>query len=91
MADTEFPGAPARAAMPTWYPDLFDSVAGRITHGRLRATRAVNTELLATYWAIGRDILDRQDSEGWGARSSTGFPPICGSSSLMLAASLRAT
>lgn len=54
--------------MPGWYGDLFDSVAGRIDVGRRRAIAAVNSELVATYWAIGRDILDRQDEEGWGAK-----------------------
>jgi hypothetical protein len=30
--------------------------------------RAANTELLVTYWSIGREILDRQQHEGWGAK-----------------------
>ncbi len=68
MAEAEFPTTPARVSMPTWYPELLDSVADRITHGQQRAIRAANTELLVTYWAIGRDILDRQDSEGWGTK-----------------------
>jgi len=29
---------------------------------------AVNNELIATYWAIGRDILDRQQQEGYGTK-----------------------
>ena len=29
---------------------------------------AVNNELIATYWAIGRDILDRQAQEGYGTK-----------------------
>ena len=29
---------------------------------------AVNEELILLYWEIGRDILDRQDSAGWGAK-----------------------
>lgn len=28
----------------------------------------VNTELLNLYWRIGRAILDRQSTEGWGTR-----------------------
>ena len=54
--------------MPEWYPDLLTSVAGRIEGGGYRAIAAVNRELVVTYWAIGRDILDRQDEQGWGAR-----------------------
>lgn len=68
MADAEFPATPGRASMPAWYPELLDSISGRIERGRLRAVRAANAELLAANWAIGRDILDRQDREGWGAK-----------------------
>ena len=38
-------------------------------HRRLtRAIAAANREMLATYWAIGNDILARQQEEGWGTR-----------------------
>lgn len=67
-ADTGFPPNPSHYGLPTWYPDLLDSVAGRISTGRQRATAAVNRELILTYWAIGRDIVDRQEQEGWGAK-----------------------
>ena len=33
-----------------------------------RAVAAANTELLAAYWAIGREILDRQHQEGYGTK-----------------------
>jgi predicted nuclease of restriction endonuclease-like (RecB) superfamily len=33
----------------------------------MRASLAVNHELIALYWGIGRDILDRQHTAGWGA------------------------
>lgn len=68
MADAEFPSTPARASMPGWYPELLDSVAGHIGAGQQRALRAANTELVASYWSIGREILSRQDAEGYGTR-----------------------
>jgi predicted nuclease of restriction endonuclease-like (RecB) superfamily/ribosomal protein S16 len=40
----------------------------RIRAARLRAAVAVNQELILLYWSIGRDILVRQATEGWGAR-----------------------
>ncbi|MBB5712467.1 PDDEXK nuclease domain-containing protein [Sphingomonas xinjiangensis] len=40
----------------------------RIRSSRLRAALAVNEELILLYWGIGRDILDRQESAGWGAK-----------------------
>lgn len=62
-----FPAVPSGTSMPTWYAGLLDSVSQHISTGHRRAVRAANTEMLATYWAIGKEILDRQDEEGWGA------------------------
>ena len=64
----DVPSVPARLTMPDWYPGLLDSVSSHISTGHRRAVRAANAEMLATYWAIGREILDRQDREGWGTR-----------------------
>jgi len=59
---------PEKRTMPGWYPALLDSVSARVATGRQRAVFAVNNELIGTYWAIGRDILNRQDEEGYGTR-----------------------
>ena len=45
-------------------PDL----KARIHGAQQRAALAVNRELVLLYWQIGRDILARQDREGWGAK-----------------------
>lgn len=50
--------------MPTGWPNL----KGRIHSAQQRATLAVNRELVLLYWQIGRDILTRQASQGWGAK-----------------------
>lgn len=68
MNETGFPGTPGKGMMPGWYGGLLDDVAERIGAGSQRAIRAVNTELLTTYWEIGHAILGRQDEEGWGAK-----------------------
>lgn len=67
MSVAEFPRVPGRAMMPDWYGGLLDDVAGRVQTGSRRVARAVNTELLVTYWEIGNAISDRQSEEGWGA------------------------
>lgn len=59
---------PPRSEMPDWYPALLDSISDRVTRGQQQALAAVNRELVGTYWGIGRDILDRQGEQGWGAR-----------------------
>jgi predicted nuclease of restriction endonuclease-like (RecB) superfamily len=40
----------------------------RIRSAQLRAAVAVNRELVLLYWQIGREILTRQEHEGWGAK-----------------------
>ena len=34
----------------------------------MRAALAVNAELVALYWQIGRLILERQERHGWGGK-----------------------
>lgn len=40
----------------------------RIRDAQLRAAVNVNRELVLLYWGIGREILNRQNAEGWGAK-----------------------
>jgi len=68
MNDARFPAVAGRGVMPDWYPALLDSIAAHIGSGQQRALRAANVELMDSYWAIGREILDRQDAEGYGTR-----------------------
>ena len=53
---------------PKGYAALVSELKQRITAARLQASLSVNRELIVLYWGIGRDILSRQRSEGWGAR-----------------------
>ena len=34
----------------------------------MRAALAVNRELVLLYWGIGKEILARQEQEGWGTK-----------------------
>ncbi len=49
------------------YPALLSEIKARIRQGQLAATRAVNNELTALYWDVGRLIHERQQLKGWGA------------------------
>lgn len=40
----------------------------RIQAAQQRATLSVNRELILLYWQIGQDILQRQQTQGWGAK-----------------------
>lgn len=50
------------------YTDWLSDLKSRIQTARMRTALAVNTELVCLYWDIGRDILARQQQQGWGAK-----------------------
>ena len=54
--------------IPEGYADWLADLKSRIHTAQQRATLAVNRELVLLYWQIGRDILVRQASQGWGAK-----------------------
>ncbi len=56
------------APAPTGYADWLAELKTRIHIAQQRATLAVNRELVLLYWQIGRDILNRQAEQGWGAK-----------------------
>lgn len=53
---------------PSGYATWLTELKTRIHTAQQRATLAVNRELVLLYWQIGRDILERQANEGWGAK-----------------------
>ncbi|HCL87699.1 MAG TPA: DUF1016 domain-containing protein [Comamonadaceae bacterium] len=53
---------------PGGYAEWLAELKTRIHTAQQRATLAVNRELVLLYWQIGRDILQRQEREGWGAK-----------------------
>ena len=53
---------------PDGYTDWLRDLKNRIHSAQQRAALAVNRELVLLYWQIGRDILARQASQGWGAK-----------------------
>lgn len=50
------------------YGQLLGALKERIRSARLRTAVAVNRALVELYWSIGRDILVRQNEQGWGAK-----------------------
>ena len=53
---------------PSGYAEWLAELKARVHTARQRASLAVNRELVLLYWQIGRDILQRQAREGWGAK-----------------------
>lgn len=53
---------------PQSYATFVSDLKRKIVEARHRASLSVNRELILLYWTIGRDILARQEREGWGAK-----------------------
>ena len=55
-------------ALPADYADWLTSLMQRIRGARQRALLAANDEQIRLYHDMGREILDRQSQQGWGAK-----------------------
>ena len=62
------PPKTAPQIIPEGYDDFLRGLKARIRQAQVRAAFAVNRELIMLYWQIGRDILQRQKEQGWGAK-----------------------
>lgn len=59
--------APAvRLGLPADYAEFLESLKARVQQSQTKAMLSVNRELIALYWDIGRQIVERQECEGWG-------------------------
>ena len=75
-----------RDLTPQGYDAFIGELKERIRTAQVRAALAVNRELVRLYWSIGRDILNRQELQGWGAKIidrmaadlSHAFPEVTG-------------
>jgi predicted nuclease of restriction endonuclease-like (RecB) superfamily len=54
------------ATLPAGYAELLEDLKGRIRRAQVRAAVAASRELIQLYWDIGREIVQRQETEGWG-------------------------
>ncbi|MCP1715527.1 putative nuclease of restriction endonuclease-like (RecB) superfamily [Methanocalculus alkaliphilus] len=55
-------------ALPEDYPTFLAALKVRIRQAQTRAILSVNRELILLYWQIGREIMERQEQEGWGSK-----------------------
>src|SRR5659263_295256 len=53
------------------YAEFLADIKNRIRSAQTHAALSVNSELVLLYWHIGKDILERQDEQGWGAKVIT--------------------
>ena len=58
--------APEAGLLPEGYESFLSELKERIRTAQLRASVAVNRELIALYWQIGNGIVERQKIHRWG-------------------------
>jgi predicted nuclease of restriction endonuclease-like (RecB) superfamily len=58
----------ASELLPDGYDALLTEIKERVRTAQVRAMVVVNTEAILLNWSIGRDILLKQEAEGWGAK-----------------------
>jgi predicted nuclease of restriction endonuclease-like (RecB) superfamily len=54
--------------LPSGYAKFIAILKSKIRSSQLKATVSVNREMLLLYWEIGREIVERQERDGWGAK-----------------------
>jgi predicted nuclease of restriction endonuclease-like (RecB) superfamily len=62
------PTGQSALTLPEGYADWLAQLKGQIVQARQRASLSVNAELVQLYGRVGRDILERQQTQGWGAK-----------------------
>ena len=53
-------------AIPSDYSRALEEIKTRVREAQYQALKAVNREMIALYWDIGRIIVGRQQNTGWG-------------------------
>lgn len=52
--------------LPADYADFLEALKIRVRQAQTKAMLAVNRELIELYWDLGRRIVERQETAGWG-------------------------
>lgn len=63
-----FPTPPAEFNMPKWYEEMLGSIKQVVANGRRQVMWTANVQMSMMYYQIGKNILERQSTEGWGSK-----------------------
>lgn len=63
-----FTVAPQSAELPASYLVTLAEIKQHVQQSRLQAVIAANATMVLAYWEIGKIILTRQESDGWGSK-----------------------
>lgn len=56
-------------ALPKGYKEFVARLKNKIKTSQIKAATSVNRELIRLYWDIGKDIVERQEKDGWGSKT----------------------
>jgi predicted nuclease of restriction endonuclease-like (RecB) superfamily len=66
--DLIMPVSPPAIELPDGYGEFLSTIKQRVQTERLKAVFSANVAQVLMYWDIGKDILRKQQSAGWGAK-----------------------
>jgi len=50
------------------YALFLEQLKNKVQQAKIKASLAVNSELIQLYWDIGKSIVEKQEQEGWGTQ-----------------------
>ena len=62
------PVAPPVAEVDNSYISFIENIKSTIKSQRISIVLKANSEMICLYWKIGKAILDKQMTDGWGAK-----------------------
>jgi len=58
----------SNVAVPIGYREFLHEIKEKIRSAQLKAAIAASRELIQLYWDLGKDIVEKQEKEGWGSK-----------------------
>ena len=69
MAKKSFSSIQKEETSLTEYSKFIKSLKAKIRSAQIKAAVVVNSELVKLYWEIGKEIVKKQEQEGWGSKA----------------------
>ncbi len=68
MIKKPLPAVKKNAVSLAGYTKFITSLKAKVRSAQIKAAVAVNSELIKLYWEIGKEIVEKQNREGWGSK-----------------------
>lgn len=64
----KLPVKSAKSTIPSDYAGFIANLKEKIQSSQFKAALSVNREMIQLYWEVGKDIVDKQEKDGWGSK-----------------------